>query len=206
MASNFKLVSGVHVSDLDGIYEGYCVSERQNYSVITINVSAENIDVVFRSLCKKVRTPGFLFLEHGTHRDIEDELRKNGTDSLHKDIFYLGGLQYDGFLNLYEKYKDLLVNDGMIRFGFSSQSEHDEVFVSKYKIFTIFADDPHKYTAELERLGICKNDNLKTVWENFTSEAPGECHLIRIDDRNIYDMVEELKELGLYFAERREED
>ena len=126
MTCEFKLATGVRVPDLNGIHEGYCIVKQQNYSVVTINVSAENIDPVFRSLCEKVRTPGFLLLEHGSRRDIEDELRKNDNDSLHKDVFYLDGLQYDIFLKLYEKYKELLVNDGMIRFGLYLAERREE--------------------------------------------------------------------------------
>ena len=206
MTNNFKLVKGVRVSNLNGIQEGYCVAEQQNYFAITINVSAENIDSVFRSLSEKVRTPGFLLLEHRTHRDIERELRKNDTVPLHKDVFYLDGLQYDAFLTLYEKHKGLLVNNGMVQFGFGSHDGYDEVFVGKYKIFTVYTDDIGKYTDSLEQLGICRDDNLKTVWENFTAETPGRCETISIDNKNIYDIVEELKEFGLYFAERREEN
>jgi len=206
MTNNFKPAKGIRVSNLDGIQEGYCVAEQQNYFIITVNVSAENIDFVFHSLCKKVRTPAFLILEHATHRDIERELRKNDTDSLHKDVFYIDGLQYKDFLKLYEKHKELLINDGMVQFGFGSHDGYDEVFVRKYKIFTIYADVPSKYTDELEQLGIGRDDNLKTVWENFTDETPGRCETISIDNKNIYDMFEELKESGLYFAERREDN
>jgi hypothetical protein len=58
MDKKFNLVSGIFISCLDGIYEGYIVFKSANYSKIVINVSAENIDMVFRSLCKEVRQPG----------------------------------------------------------------------------------------------------------------------------------------------------
>jgi hypothetical protein len=103
-----------------------------------INVSAENIDNVFKSLCARVRSPGLLLLEHGTNAENENELRKSDTDLFHKDVFYLDGLEHKYFFELFDQYKELLINDGEINFGLGAHIGVDEIFVGPYKIFTIF--------------------------------------------------------------------
>ncbi|MHC4401329.1 MAG: hypothetical protein ACYTG0_16780 [Planctomycetota bacterium] len=67
---------------------------QDGYHVFTVNVSAENIHDAFCRLASEVNEPAFLLLETGTHRDIEQELRKNDTDPFHKDVYYLDGLNW----------------------------------------------------------------------------------------------------------------
>lgn len=205
MRKVFRVVRGNHVSCLDGIEEGYIISKYNDQYRVTINVSAENIDNVFRCLCSKVRTPGFLLLEHGTNAKIEKELRRSDSDPFHKDVYYLDGLEYESFLQLYGKYKELLINDGEINFGFGAHVGVDEVFVGPYKIFTIFTDDVDKYLNTLFSIGIPRKDELKTVWENLTHESPGGRATVEHNGIDIYKMVELLASSGLYLAERREE-
>ena len=45
---------------------------------------------------------------------------------------------------------------------------------------------------------------MKTAWDYFTHDKPGESFLYEHEGKNVYDMVEYLKRYGLYFAERRE--
>jgi len=45
---------------------------------------------------------------------------------------------------------------------------------------------------------------LKTAWDYFTYDNPGESFLYEHKGKDIYDLIEHLKQYGLYFAERRE--
>lgn len=127
MRKCFNTVKGVCIPNLEGIKEGYNIIENTNYFQINVNVSAENIDSLFKKLCTKVRTPGFLLLEHGTNEELEKQIRKSDTDPFHKDIYYLDGLELKSFFDLYNQYKDLLVNDGEINYGFGSHIGTDEL-------------------------------------------------------------------------------
>lgn len=199
------MVKGVKVSCLDGIEEGYSIEKRDTYYQMTINVSAQNIDEVFRSLCLKVKEPGFLLIEHASSVDIEEELRKSDTDPMHKDIHYLDGLGIESFFKIYDKYHELLINDGMVNFGFGSHSDIDEVYVGTYKIFTIFTDEPEKYIHVLNDIGIPKKETLKTVWNNISKDTPASRVRINHNGMDIYEMVDLLSKEGLYLAERRED-
>jgi len=205
MNKPYKVVKGNHVPCLDGIEEGYSLSKTSEYSEILINVSAENIEKVFSTLCRKVKTPAFLVLEHGTNASIEETLRKCNTDPLHKDIYYLDGLKTESFFQLYEQYKELLINDGMINFGYASHDCMDEVFVGPYKIFTIYSNEIEKYVDALFELSILRVEKLKTVWDNFSSDMPGSINSVNYNGMDIYSMIGELTKIGLYLAERRED-
>lgn len=201
----FQMAEGNQVTNLDGVQEGYTKKKENEYWHLEINVSAEHIGLLFHMLCQKVRQPSFLLLEHGTNQKEEKILRTSEQDPFHKDIFYLDGLDFQRFEELYNKYKELLVNDGEICFGLGSHNGMDEVYVGAYKIFTIFTDTPEKYEQVLERQGFISVDNLKTVWDVFSQENPGQRRCIKRNGIDIYDMVEELKAEGLYLAECRED-
>ena len=203
----FQLPRGIEIENLDGIREGYSVSLSEGgFHVFTINVSANNILRVFTRLAAEVKQPGFLLLESGTHQDIEKQLRKNETDPFHRDVYYLDGLRWADADEIVDSYSELLVHDGEINFGFGSHDGHDEVFVGPYKVFSIYADQPEKYIAALTELQILRVDRLKTVWENFTPESPGRRKVLTGDSgTTIWDMIGELKQRGLYLAERRED-
>lgn len=201
--SSFLLVQGNSVPNLEGIAEGYCIRDCNTFFHIIINVSAENIERVFCSLCACVREPGFLLLEHGTNRKMEEELRTKDTDPFHKDVYYLDGLTTESLLQLMAPYMGLLVNDGEINFGFGSHQGTDEVFVGPYKIFNVYSNEPQKYEEILLDHGYQQSEPLKTVWETFTEETPGGRMCVTRDGLDIYQMVEQLQEKGLYLAERR---
>ena len=108
-------------------------------------------------------------------------------------------------MNRFLRYKELLVHDGMINFGFGSHHGMDEIYVGKYKIFTIYTDEVQKYYDTLSLLGIPRVEELKTVWNNISEITPGRRSRIIHNGMDIYQMVELLTEKGLYFAERRED-
>ena len=192
--------------DLSGIEEGYqFIESDQGYFVFTINVSAENISNTFQHLAVHVEAPGFLVLEIPTHEDIEKEIRESESDPYHNDVFYLDGIDFNKAKAVIDPIENLLINDGMIHFGFGSHAGHDEVFIGPYKIFTIFAEEPGKYVAALKELGIPEVESLKTVWDNFTEDTPGQRFALDDVETTIYEIVDGLKEEGLYFAERRED-
>jgi len=202
----FQLAEGIEIENLSGIHEAYSMEKTADgYFIFKINVSAPNIIQVFRSLSQQIKEPGFFLIEVGTHESIEKQLRKNDTDPFHKDVYYLDGKSWEDIDNILSKFHYLLSQDGGVNFGFGSHAGHDEVFVSPYKIFYIYADEPSKYVTALKKLGFEKVAHLKTVWNNFTSESPGRRNVLTETEQSIWDMIEELKKEGLYLSERRED-
>jgi hypothetical protein len=205
MASTFQLPKGIQVADLSGIQEAYAVSVAPDgYHVFTVNVSAENIHRVFCKLAMEVNEPAFLLLESGSTQQVESQLRKHDTDPFHKDVHYLDDINWLRAKSIFDSYEELFTHDGCLNYGFGSHVGHDEVFVGPYKIFVIYADNPEKYEVALEELGTAKVDRLKTVWDNFSPETPGRTNALTQAVPTIWEMIEQLKQQGLYFAERRE--
>lgn len=206
MTKPFQLPKGVQIADLSGIREAYSISKTEDgYYALRINVSAERIEPVFARLASEVKPPAFLLLETGSHRDVEKELRKNDTDPLHKDVYYLDGQTWADAKPKLAAYTHLLTHDGGINFGFGSHEGHDEVFVGPYKIFSIYADEPAKYETALHELGFVKVEHLRTVWEHFSQSSPGRRNVLVDSKPTIWEMVEALKGQGMYLAERRED-
>ena len=207
MATGFQLAEGVSVPNLDGVSEGYSVrqTEAGDFHFVT-NVSVERLETVFLTLASLVNEPGHLIVEKGTRRDDEECLRKSETDPLHCDVFYLDNISFARFRSLFERYSRFFVHCGGTNVGFGSGQGTDEVFVGKYKIVAIYSDEPQKYIAALEELRIPKRSELKTVWSGFTNDIPGHRCVITVEGKRIHEVIEELKEEGLYFSEHREEN
>jgi len=204
--NEFQLAEGIEVEDLSGIYEAFSIKQTPDgYYFFQINVSSTNIIDVFSELAKNVNEPGFFLLEVGSHEEVEKKLRKKPTDPFHKDAYYLDGKSWKDVEPIITKYHYLLSQDGGINFGFGSHSGHDEVFVSPYKIFNIYADEPSKYIKTLQKLGFREVEKLKTVWDNFTKDSPGRRNVLTNAKPTIWDVIEDLKKGGLYLAELRED-
>lgn len=202
---SFKLSAGVEVPDLAGISEGYELSLNKNYTVIKLNISRENLEETFIRLSSLVRAPSFFILEHPTHRDKEMELRTSPNDPLHKDVNYIDGLDIDGLKKIWKLCSEFCLDDGATTFGYGSHEGYDEVFVARYKITYIYTDTPSKYIEILEQLKFPRVKRLKTVWDNFSEEKPGNTIALEIGGKRIYEIVEALKAHGLYFADHRED-
>ena len=206
MEETFRLARGISVADLSGIHEGYSVKQApQGHTVFTVNVSAERMGAVFRRLASEVSDPGFLVLEVGTHESVEKTLRNSPTDPFHKDVYYLDALSHEGLLEILERYGELLIHDGGINFGFGGSGGIDEVFVGPYKILYLHAETPENYVRVLDDLGFAREEQLKTVWDNFTQGSPGSRRVLTDAKTTIWSMIDELQEEGLYFAERRDD-
>lgn len=206
MKKEFKLAAGVKAADLSGISEGYSVAETgKGYTLLTINVSAERLQETFLGLAEMVSTPGFAVIEIPTDLEKEKKLRKSDKDPLHRDVYYLDGIDFGRLKLLFVKHSWFFLEDGQITFGFGCHKGHDEVFISRYKILNIYADEPDKYVRALQELGYERREPLKTVWDNFSENNPGSTEMLTKDGKSIYSLVEELEQEGLYFAEHREQ-
>lgn len=102
---------------------------------------------------------------------------------------------------LYERYRELLIHDGFIRYGAQSQETGDEIFIDAYKIVRLHGRYPRVFQAILSQFNVPKVERLITAWERFTEDKPGRKHRITKDKQDIYDILEELmvKE-GLFCA------
>lgn len=201
----FLLAKGITVPNLVGIHECYEINTRSESFVFTVNVSVDNIERLLKKFCSGLTEPYFFILEVPTNEKDEKSIRLKGTDPFHCDVYYCDGLSKQTLLELIEKHGELLIHDGMVCFGLASHSTHDELYIGRYKIASIFTADKQHYENLLGKMGILVEEKIKTVWDNISRETPGRANSISVTGKTIYDLVEELKVYGLYFAERREQ-
>ena len=194
------MVKGCKISDPSVLNEGYKRTDTGFFA----NVSAEKIQPLLESFVKLHNELCFVFLEVPTNAKEETVLKSDGTQSLHKDVYYLDGLTPESAVRFLHTFGEWLIHDGMSSFGIGVHSGANEIIVGKYNVVTIYTRTTQKYNGYFELQNIWETADLKTAWDYFTYDTPGESFLYEYQGKTIYDLVEQLKQYGLYFAERRE--
>lgn len=180
----FTLAQGVAVDDISGIHEAYSV-EGNN---IVSNISVDKLKEVLISLCHGMTAPVFFFIE------IPQE------DSDEKKTYYLDNCTIDVAVAIIKRYGDILINDGIVLFGFGSHKDNDEIYVQEYKVLTVYSEKLTKYISILDKMQIPKENNIVTVWDILSENNTGELSAVEVENENIYDIIENLSAEGMYPA------
>lgn len=209
----FQLIKGASVSDITGLREEYQLDDNK----LNANVSAENIPRVFESFLNKMREdePLFLFMEVPCKED--DEIRLNSLQAedeqpikkFHRDVYYLDGYsRKDMLIFLKSGVGELLINDGLVFFGFGSLDSTIELGKYKYNVMTgyLHGHEAGFLTDIFDELDIPRVTKIVSAWQLFSDENPGTSRKYEFEGKDIYVLVDQMKELGLYKAETREED
>lgn len=203
----FDLIKGANISDDIQLKEEYEINGNWIYA----NISAEDIRKVIEKFveiekgnrfCLFIETPANIADENIVGADDEGFYQLDGH---HMDVYYLNNITDENVIYLLDKFGDILIHDGLSHFGVLSQSGRE---IGKYKYNVIKAytkDDLLPLIKVFDSFDISETDNLVTAWDYFTRDNPGESQLYEKDSKTIYDVVDELKEIGLYKYEQREE-
>lgn len=198
LKETFKLAEGVSVVSLEGIHQCYEICENN----IIANISIENMASLLKSICKELKAPLFFFIELPCDEEVENQLKIDGDNCFHRDVYYLDNCTIEVILAIIKRYGDLLINDGLVQFGFASHEDEDEIYITKYKLLNIYSKNINKYALILDNFKVPKEATIKTVWDNFSSETAGTVSIIEVEGETIYDIVYNLSDEGLYFSER----
>lgn len=196
------MIRGCRISDPSILHESY---ERTEFG-FAANIHAENIRPLLARFVKLHQQPCFVILEVPVNAKEETALQSNRSPRLHKDVYYLDGLTPERAVEFLDVFGEWLIHDGLSSFGFGIHSGGNEIVVGKYNVVTIYTNDAGMYDGFFGALEIPEVRDLKTAWDYFTADTPGDSFLYTHRGKNIYDLVEHLKQYGLYFAERREEN
>lgn len=194
------MIKGCKISDPSVLYEAYASIK----SGFLANVNADKIQSLVESFINLHNETCFLILEVPTNAKEEPAFLAENPSPLHKDVYYLDGLSPQRAVELLRTFASWLIHDGLSTFGFGIHSGGHEIICGKYNVVTVFARDRQKYYGFFEAHDIFQVDELKTAWDYFTNDSPGESFSYVHDGKNIYDLIEHMKQYGLYFAERRE--
>lgn len=196
-----NMIKGCKVHDPSLLFEGF----EQTESGFTANVNAEKIQPLMESFIRLHNELCFVILEVPTNAKVEAALRGDHTSPMHIDVYYLDGLTPDSAVSFLNAYSEWLVHDGLSSFGIGIHSGANEIMAGKYNVVSIYTHQKQKYRSLFAAHDIPEVAELKTAWDFFTRETPGDSFSYQHKGHDIYDIVEHLKQYGLYFAERREE-
>ncbi len=183
-AKGFQLINGISLSDTRGLGEFY----KKADSGFWIYPSAENMCALALSVVKELYEPMFFFLELPCRND-EDAF----------DLYYLECTKPVAEA-IIKRYGDLLINDGISRFGFGSHKTGDEIYFHLFQRVFLFTESTEKYEKILKALEI-SDDPANTVADNFDPDMD-EVMPVELDGETVYDAVENLKSAGLYFDKK----
>lgn len=208
----FQMIKGASIPDASSLKEEYIVSGKR----LTANVSAEHILPVFEAFLRQMREnePLYLFIEVPCKLPEEQRLNDpskmtdQSVEEFHRDVYYLDGLYQEQMLMLLQSgVGELLIHDGLTQFGFGSLESQTELGKYKYNVLIGYAQNEpiDRLCALFHSFDMPCSPAITTAWDLFSKNSPGESHRYAFNGKDIYDLVEEMKELGLYKAETRPE-
>lgn len=197
-----KLGKGYKIYEPERLNEAYEIS---NDVSIMANVNVEKIAEVFQHFIAIHEEPLFFILELPITSDREELIAPGVLEETHKDVYYIDACTQEECLVLLERYGELLINDGMNRFGFGCHESGDEIMLDKYNVVTIYSRTLSKYNVFFEAHKIDRVNQLVTAWDTFSNDTPGQAECYDWDGKSVYDLPDDLKEWGIYLAETRTE-
>ena len=197
-----NLVKGHRVSLVENLFESF-TKLTEHY--LMANVHSEKILEVFQHFIAIHDEPLFFILELPVSIDREKVIAKNIINELHKDVYYIDNCSREECLVLLIRYGDLLVNDGLSKFGFGGHKSHDEIMLDSYNVVTIYSKELSKFNDFFEPHNIQFVEELVTASETFSETSPGISEIYESNGKTVYDLPEELAEWGIYLAETRTE-
>ena len=137
-----NMVKGCRINDPSILYEGY---ERIESGFVS-NVNADKILSLFESFVLLHDEYCFLIIEVPTNAKEETALTSDGTQPLHKDVYYLDGLTPERVVEFLQVFGEWLVHDGLSSFGLGIHSGANEIILGKYNVVTVYTKTPEKYS------------------------------------------------------------
>ena len=197
-----NLVKGHRVTLVENLFESFTKLTEHH---LMANVHAEKILEIFQHFIVIHDEPLFFILELPVSIDREKVIAKNIIKESHKDVYYIDGCSREECLALLIRYGDLLVNDGLSKFGFGGHKSHDEIMLDSYNVVTIYSKELSKFNDFFEPHNIQFVEELVTAWKTFSKTSPGISEIYECNGKTVYDLPEELAEWRIYLAETRTE-
>lgn len=196
--TGFRFIKGCRASCEKKLREGFEETERG----FVANVSAENIDRLMRDYVAAQTEELFLFIEKPCNLAEEEPDERGVVTQPHVNVYYWDGITKEQANVVLDEYGDWLINDGFVCFGFGVKGCASEIMKDKYNVISVYSVDPPKERPLLAQR-LPQVEELRTAWDYFDRQHPGECFQYRKDGKNVHAVVEELLQQGLYFAERK---
>ncbi|WP_072416164.1 MULTISPECIES: hypothetical protein [unclassified Ruminococcus] len=190
MSETFLMPEGISVEDTSALKNTYSHGDEGCLSAV---LSAELLEKFIRGFTGLIPEPIFFFLE----------LPVSGSDD-EFELYYLDNCTAPVISTLITEYGQMLINDGLCRFGFGGNESGDEIYVQRYKVMSIYSPDGgrlKKTEKLLKDLGASPVTDLVTPWDVISEENPAVCASVEEDGISAFDLPEMLEKAGMYKAE-----
>lgn len=198
-----KMIPGARVPTPELLIPSYMLSD----GYLTANVNAEDILPMINSFIDLHEGPFFLILEAPSSLQDESPDDKGNIEQFHKDVYYLDGMSAPFIHEILSIVGPVLVGDGLTQVGVGVHNDNAEIMTKKYNVVSIFLgpNSAEPYRDLMRRYSIPQLPSITTAWSTFSQSSPGESVAIELEGHTAKDAIETLKGIGLYLAERREE-
>lgn len=198
-----KLSAGYKVKGSELIKESYSIEGE----TIFINLDAKHYKDVMHKFCLQLPEPVFFILEIPCDELKENELRKNNSDPFHKEVCYIDGLSHEAIDTFFAAFSEVLVNDGLSLFGFSSHNSQVEVMKDKYNCLRVYSENKERFIKVLEESNVPFVDHIVLASDIVTQENPAVCNRYEdADYRTVFDVAQFLKEKCDMYVDHIEEN
>lgn len=190
-SKEFLFASGVNLAAGDRVTEGYFYEEP---GTVVASVSFDKLfDVLCLLLIALEDNPVAFFLELPCTLDEEEKLRNGDGDPFHYGVYYSDLLHPHGAAALLMRYGEVLLNTGLVTFGFFSNKLQCQITVDSYKVLTLTGMD----LGLVERvfaMAKVRKERPVTAWDTISPQTPGTTTGVPVDGKTVYDMLVPLKE------------
>jgi hypothetical protein len=186
----FNIASGLIIPFPEQIEEKYSISENR----IIFNISFEKLKPLIDDFVSNLSEPLFLIIQ----KPLKEKYKPNSFTKgpFKAELFYFNLRTKEQLAEVLDQYGEILLNDGMSEFGIRSHETGDEIFIAKYKVALIFSKNVKQYFSLLNKYGITETNDLITAWDIISLEFPGKRSRVVIDNKDIFDVVDALKDIS----------
>lgn len=207
MAQIEKIALGAELKDMKGLKDAYKEERSENrWDLIEAVLDGDKLLDFIKDYAELLCEPVYFFLELPCSEEEESEIaaETGEKDGCRYKLYYLDNCTAPVVRAVLKRFGNLLVNDGICRFGFGRNDTFDEIYVQSYKVMRLYFASEDLKTGALELLkkyGAEKTDRLLTPWDLISPENPGVCATVEEDGVNVYSIPDILSDAGMYYAE-----
>lgn len=192
MSKHIKLIHGIDFSGADALRPEF----KSDGESLTLTLSAEDYPAFFQKAVGALAEPIFFFAELPDESGIA-----GGSTSDEYKTYYLDNCTLPVIKAILKRYGGILYSDGVLRFGFGSHKTGDEIYMQEYQQLSVYSRNISAFKKILSDMGYSENQSAVTLWDIISESSPISGESVECDGETAADMIDNLKELGLYQAD-----
>lgn len=196
MNTSFKLIEGIIIDNYDGVKSAFTV-EKENINCVLSSEIREKCVLKIIDIIDDL----FFFIEMPLSDDEEKEYNSNNS---HMRVYYLK-VTKEVARAIIKRYGEIILNDGIIRFGFGDKKTNDEVYFLHAQEVSIYSKNLTPYKKVLLDLSVTEEKEYVSLWDKVSENNPLDRFSVENEGETVYTVIENLLEVGLTEGEVIEE-